>query len=120
MVAVTGVTMAWIILPSAGELTSTGYGLALILKVALVLVVIALGAFNRYRLVPAVEVREHGAVGRLRRSGAARRWLGNVVLAELVLLVAAVGVTAVMVTRSPLSSSRRGGAGSRRRARRRR
>ena len=27
IVAVTGVTMAWIILPSAGELTSTGYGL---------------------------------------------------------------------------------------------
>ena len=48
--------MAWIILPSIGELTSTGYGWALILKVVLVLVVIALGAFNRYRLVPAVEV----------------------------------------------------------------
>ena len=36
VVAVTGVTMAWIILPSVGELTSTGYGLALLLKVALV------------------------------------------------------------------------------------
>ncbi len=103
VVAVTGVIMAWIILPSTDELTSTGYGWALIIKVVLVLVVIALGAFNRYRLVPAVEVREPGAVDDSERSDG-RRWLGNIVLAELVLLIVAVGVTAVMVTRSPLSS----------------
>jgi copper transport protein len=96
--------MAWIILPSVGELTSTGYGLALIVKVALVVVVIALGAFNRYRLVPAVDVREQQHPDDSGRSGGARRWLGNVVLAEFVLLIVAVGVTAVMVTRSPLSS----------------
>jgi copper transport protein len=104
VVATTGVVMAWIILPSAGELTSTGYGLALILKVSLVVVVVALGAFNRYRLVPAVEVREQAPGAADQPTGAARRWLGNVVRAELALLVAAVGVTAVMVTRSPLSS----------------
>ena len=96
--------MAWIILPTVGELTSTGYGLALILKVALVVVVIALGAFNRYRLVPAVDGREQGPTDDSERSGGARRWLGNIVLAEFVLLIVAVGVTAVMVTRSPLSS----------------
>jgi copper transport protein len=105
VVAVTGVTMAWIILPTAGELTSTGYGLALVIKVALVLVVIALGAYNRYRLVPAVGARERSAgAAAAGRPRSARRWLGNVVIAELVLLVAAVGVTAVMVTRSPLTS----------------
>jgi copper transport protein len=106
VVTVTGVTMAWIILPTAGELTSTGYGLALLVKVALVLIVIGLGAYNRFRLVPAVENRERSvgaaAAGRPR---SARRWLGTVVVAELVLLVAAVGVTAVMVTRSPLTSA---------------
>ena len=100
VVAVTGVIMAWIILPSVDELTSTGYGLALILKVALVLVVIALGAFNRYRLVPAVD----GRAGSPERDSGTRRWLRTVVLAELVLLLVAVGVTAVMVTRSPLTS----------------
>ena len=105
VVAATGVTMAWIILPSVGELTSTGYGLALILKVVLVLIVIALGAFNRYRLVPAIESRrQSSANGNEGATATARRWLGNVVLTELVLLLAAVGVTAVMVTRSPLSS----------------
>ena len=57
VVTVTGVLMAWIVLPTAGELTSTGYGLALIVKVALVaLVVIALGGFNRFLLVPLVVV----------------------------------------------------------------
>jgi copper transport protein len=106
VVAVTGVTMAWIILPSAGELTSTGYGLALLLKVALVVVVIILGGYNRYRLVPAVEVR--GAEPDDRRpalEARARDWLGKIVRAELALLVAVVGVTAVMVTRSPLGST---------------
>ena len=104
VVAVTGVLMAWIILPTAGELTSTGYGLALLLKVALVLVVVAIGAYNRYRLVPAVDSRQQEAAGESRRAEHARRWLGTLVLAELVVLVLAVGVTAVMVTRSPLSS----------------
>jgi hypothetical protein len=37
--------------------------------------------------------------------GRARRRLGNIVRAELALLVAVVGVTAVMVTRSPLPST---------------
>jgi copper transport protein len=88
--------MAWIILPSAGELTSTGYGLALLVKAALVVVVIVLGAYNRYRLVPDVEARQ---------TTRARGWLGRIVRAELALLIAVVGVTAVMVTRSPLGST---------------
>jgi copper transport protein len=107
VVAATGVTMAWIILPSAGELTSTGFGLALLVKVALVVVVIILGAYNRYRLVPAVESR-HDAPDDEPQDAVqvgARRWLGTIVRAELALLVAAVGVTAVMVTRSPLGST---------------
>ena len=76
VVAVTGVLMAWIILPTVGELTSTGYGLALLVKVALVLVVIAIGAYNRYRLVPAVDGRQRkrrraSAGGALRVAGSA-------------------------------------------------
>jgi copper transport protein len=94
VVAITGVLMAWIILPTAGELTGTGYGWALIVKVSLVVVVVAIGAFNRYRLVPAVEARDES-----------RTWLRRTVLAELAVLLAVVGVTAVMVTRSPLQST---------------
>jgi copper transport protein len=104
VVTATGVIMAWIVLPSVGELTSTGYGLALILKAALVVVVIALGAYNRYRLVPAVSKRSDEP-GAAERRASARRWLGNIVLAELAVLVVAVGVTAVLVTRSPIGST---------------
>jgi copper transport protein len=104
VVAITGVTMAWIILPTAGELTGTGYGWALIFKVALVVVVIILGAFNRYRLVPAIDAR--GPVPDVESPrGGARQWLRSIVVAELVVLLVVVGVTAVMVTRSPLQST---------------
>lgn len=121
-VSVSGVLMAWIVLPTAGELTSTGYGLALLLKVALVLVVVALGAINRWLLVPVVVGRAAGAtnaghqVARSVGSAAAggdgggggawaKRTLSRIVVAELVVLVVVVGTTAVLVTRSPVSST---------------
>ena len=39
--------MAWIVLPTSDDLFSTGYGLALLMKVALVAVVVALGALQQ-------------------------------------------------------------------------
>ena len=82
--AAAGVGMAWIILPGWAELTDTGWGLALLVKVGLVVVVVALAAYNRFRLVVSMSRR-----------------LAYTVMAELVLLLAVVGVTAVLVTRSP-------------------
>ena len=84
VLAAAGVGMAWIILPGWSELTDTGYGLALLVKVGLVAVVVALAAYNRFRLVVSMSRR-----------------LAYTVTAELVLLLAVVGVTAVLVTRSP-------------------
>ena len=49
--------------PSLDDLVSTGYGLALLTKVALVAVVVALGAYNNRRLVPVVSAGD-GASGR--------------------------------------------------------
>lgn len=96
VVAVTGVLMAWIVLPTAGEITSTGWGLALVVKVAIVVVLVALGAFNRWRLVPST-VDDAPAD--------AHRRLSRIVLAELALLAAVVGTTAVLVTRSPIAAT---------------
>ena len=93
-----GVGMSWIVLPSWGDLVDTGFGLALLTKVALVAVVVAIGAFNNRRLVPLVGSSE-------RSSTTARRMLGRAVTAELVLLLAVLGVTSVLVTRSPIGSS---------------
>ena len=54
ILAAAGLGMSWIVLPSWGDLVSTGYGLALLTKVVLVAVVVVLGAFNNRRLVPAI------------------------------------------------------------------
>ncbi len=92
-----GVAMAWIVLPSWDDLFSTGYGLALLTKVALVAVVVVLGAFNNRRLVPAISA---GAA-----ASDQRRHLARIVRLELAVLLAVVGVTAVLVARSPVSSA---------------
>jgi copper transport protein len=93
-----GTGMAIIVLPSPGDLVSTGYGLALLTKAAIVVPVIAMGAYNRRRLVPALAVGSAPAEHRRRR-------LGRIVAVELVLLLAVVAVSSVLVTRSPIASS---------------
>jgi copper transport protein len=98
VVVLAGVGMAWIVLPSLGDLVGTGYGRALLTKALLVLPVVALGAYNRRRLVPAMSA---GAAAPSDR----RSRLGRIVTIELVLLLAVVGVTSVLVTRSPIASS---------------
>ena len=91
-----GLGMALIVLPALDDLVTTGYGLALLTKVALVIPVIALGAYNRRRLVPMMSA---GA------AAAPARRLGRIVLVELAILLVVVGVTAVLVARSPITSS---------------
>jgi copper transport protein len=99
VVTLTGTLMAWIVLPTVGELTSTGYGLALIVKVGLVAVVLALGGFNRFLLVPLVSTVPDKV------TDTPRRRLSQVVVGELLLLLAVVATAAVLVTRSPVTTS---------------
>lgn len=96
-VVLAGLGMAWIVLPSPGDIVTTGYGLALLTKVALVLPVIGMGAYNRRQLVPAMSA---GAA-----AGERRTRLGRIVVVELIVLLAVVGVTSVLVNRSPVASS---------------
>jgi copper transport protein len=104
VVAVAGVGMAWIILPSLDDLTTTGWGLALLTKVALVALVVVLGAYNNRRLVPIVSAGSPTTGGR-EGGGGARRRLARIVQVELALLLAVVAVTAVLVGRSPVGST---------------
>ncbi|MGH8884445.1 MAG: copper resistance protein CopC [Egibacteraceae bacterium] len=92
-VVVAGLGLAWSQVRAARALTSTAYGWALIAKVALVGMIIALGAYNHRRLVPAIAappVRE-AAWGTLRRT----------VRAEAAGVVAVLAVTAVLVNLVP-------------------
>ncbi len=92
-VLVSGVLSAGLILRSFDPLFSTDYGRLLIIKVALVLIVIGIAAWNRFRLVPTVtrQPDSHSAWGLLRK----------LVLSELALLILVVGVTGFLVNLSP-------------------
>ena len=91
VVAAAGVTLSWTQVRSLDALTSTTYGRLLMTKVAIVAVVAAIGAWNRYRLVPAIESAPKAATSRLRRT----------VAAEALAIVVAVGLTAVLVQVTP-------------------
>src|SRR5207248_8933600 len=76
--AVTGVVRALSELAAVSQLWTTGYGRALLVKTGLLVLLVGIGWFNRYRLVP------RAAAGELRRTVAAELML----LAGLVVAVA--------------------------------
>jgi copper transport protein len=100
-VVAAGVGMALIVVPSFDDLFTTGYGLALLTKVALVIPVIAMGAYNRRRLVPQMTVPQMSAGA----AAAPASRLARIVLVELAILLVVVAVTAVLVARSPVTGS---------------
>jgi copper transport protein len=54
VVAFSGVNQTFLFLSTPSDLIRTGYGLLVLAKVAGLLILVALGAYNRYRLVPAL------------------------------------------------------------------
>jgi copper transport protein len=96
----TGVVLAWREVRTLHALTSTGYGRVLIAKVAVVAVIGALGAYNHFRLMPAL---------RKGKTKAALRRLGHTLRLEAGLLVAVVALTAVVVAMTPGATLAAGG-----------
>ena len=96
VLAVTGAAMSIIMLQAISDLWSTGYGLVLLGKVALVAAIVAVGGYNRRWLVPAIDTGAGEAVTRRRLAGTAR--------VELGLLLGVVLLTSVLVGRSPTES----------------
>lgn len=94
--ALTGVLLGWRIIGSWSRLVEETYGRLLLVKVALVLVVVAIAAWNRFRLVPRV-TDGVGHDDRRRASGLVRR----TVVAEAALLVAVLGVTGFLTQKPP-------------------
>lgn len=94
--AVAGTVMAWRILGTL-RLWETDYGIALLTKLGVVVVVLGIAGWNRYRLLPAVV--------RTPRDRSARKLLYGAVRAEAFLLVAVLGITGVLVTQPPKGTS---------------
>jgi putative copper export protein len=64
LAGVTGLTMAYSQLKNLDALTTTAYGKALMVKVAVLAVPLALGGYNRQRLVPAIMRRDETSAWR--------------------------------------------------------
>lgn len=84
----TGIVAARLNVASWGAFTSTSYGRTLLIKLAIVLLLVLVGAFNWRRVRPALASGGTSAAGRLRRAATLELVLGLVVLAVTAVLVA--------------------------------
>ena len=87
---VAGTTLAWLLSGSVTALFGTAYGLGLLLKVAIVVVLLGFAALNKVKLVPAVRAEEPGAIHALQRS------ISMEISAVAVILLATATITIVM------------------------
>ncbi|RNL61277.1 copper resistance protein CopC [Nocardioides marmoriginsengisoli] len=99
-VAVTGSVLGWRILRSWGNLFGTDFGRLLLVKVAVVVLVALIAAWNRYRLMPAV-LADSGFADRASATGRLQR----TVRIEAVLLIGVLGLTGFLVDRSPVEDT---------------
>lgn len=63
-----GLLMAWLLLGDLRSLVSTPYGLTLLVKLSLVVLILALAAANKHRFVPAMQAGDAEAARHLARS----------------------------------------------------
>lgn len=95
VVTAAGLAMSWALVREPRALTSTEYGLALILKTTLVGIVLLVALYNNRRLVPAIS----------RAGGAAWEQLRRTVRFEVAVLVAVIAVTGVLVNLRPAAEA---------------
>jgi copper transport protein len=91
LATVAGVALSWAEVRASRALFSTAYGWTLLVKLGIVAAVVAMGAYNQRRLIPALR----------RAQGAPWPKLRRVVRAEVVGLCALLVVTAVLVNLVP-------------------
>ena len=84
-----GTSLAWLLSGSATALFGTAYGLALLVKVAIVAVLLGFATWNKVRLVPALRAEKPGAAHALRRS------ISMEMLAVVLILLATATITSV-------------------------
>ena len=91
VVTIAGTTLGWVEVRAARALLSTGYGVTLLIKLGLVALVFAVGAYNNRKLVPAI------------RKAGAEAWtkLRSTVRLEVAGLLLVLAVTGVLVNLVP-------------------
>jgi copper transport protein len=97
---VTGTIQAIEHIAAWDQLLHTGFGRAVLIKIGLIAVLIAVGAINRRRVIP--KLRALGAAATA--PGAAGRLLRRTLRAEVALVLAVLGVTAALVSYPPPDS----------------
>ena len=97
ILGVTGVILGWRVLGSFEALFGTPYGIALLIKLAVVIPVLGIAGWNRYRLLPAVLGAPDDPAGWLR--------IGTAIKLEAALLMAILAVTGVLVNSNPVLST---------------
>jgi copper transport protein len=98
--AASGLVLSWNEVRSVHNVGGTHYGTALLVKLGLVALLAAVGAYNRFRLMPAFEAgKASAALAQLRRT----------VVAEVVLVAAVVTATTVLVIVTPARTAVAGG-----------
>jgi copper transport protein len=96
-IAITGVIQAYIDVRSVHALFSTTYGLLVVAKVVLLILLIAFGAVNRQQILPALKK----IVERAEAPGWVGSWARNSFRGELGLMLIVFGVTAALVSYAP-------------------
>ncbi|HVX19196.1 MAG TPA: copper resistance protein CopC [Acidimicrobiales bacterium] len=91
--AAAGVTLAWTEVRAIRALTSTTYGWLVVAKAAALVAILCVAVYNRYALTPAVAARPDAPAG--------WSFLRRTLAAELVGIIAVLGVTAVLTDTIP-------------------
>jgi copper transport protein len=97
---VTGTIQAFEHIAAWNQLLHTGFGRAVLIKVGLILLLIAVGAVNRRRVIPKLR----GLVASAAAPGAAGHLLRRTLRAEVALVLVVLGVTAALVSYPPPDS----------------
>jgi copper transport protein len=108
LLVVAGGVLAWKELETFSALGSSSYGRALLIKIFIVLVILLVASYNRWRLLPEIEEEEQeeaeqGASSTLESSAWQR--LNRSLAAEIIGIVAVLGVTSVLVNLTPPRSA---------------
>ena len=108
LLVATGTVQAIVHLESLSDLWDTGFGRALAVKIAVVAVLIGIGAAQRRRLLPSLRA----AAGTGQAPGGAGRLIRRALTAEAALFAVAVAATAVLVGQPPPSALSEGPQGA--------